>query len=197
MTQPSQTFNRRIYNSPKEFTSAMADIVNHAGDLKAAARSHRIDHAFTEKIMLAVTQVNGCRYCSYGHTRAALKEGIPEDEIARIAAGELGQFPEEEAVALLFGQHYAEMGGNPDPQAWQRFLDYYGEDKARDILAYIRMIMMGNLLGNTFDAFLNRITGRPAPNSSFFSELSILTMTVLGMLPVSVVMISRMLKPTL
>lgn len=70
----------------------MADIINHAGDLKAAARSHRVDHTFTEKIMLAVTQVNGCRYCSYGHTKAALKEGIPEDEIARIAAGELINF---------------------------------------------------------------------------------------------------------
>jgi len=175
----------------------MVEIVDHAGDLKAAARSHRVDHAFAEKIMLAVTQVNDCRYCSYGHTRAALKEGIPEDQIARIAAGEFSQFPEEEAVAFLFGQHYAETGGNPDPQSWQRIVDYYEADKARDILAYIRMIMMGNLLGNTFDAFLNRITGRPAPNSSFFSELSILTMTVLGMLPVSAVMTLRMLKPTL
>ncbi|MFC2054137.1 carboxymuconolactone decarboxylase family protein [Chloroflexota bacterium] len=197
MTQPSHTFNRSIYKSPKEFTSAMVDIVNHACDLKSAARSHQIDRAFTEKIMLTVTQVNDCRYCSYGHTRAALKEGIPEDEIARIAAGEFGQFPEEEAAAFLFGQHYAESGGNPDPQAWQRFVEYYGEDKARQILAYIRMIMMGNLLGNTFDAFLNRITGRPAPNSSFFSELSILTMTVLGTLPVSVIMTLRMVKPAL
>jgi len=112
---------------------------------------------------LAVTQVNDCRYCDYAHTKAALKQGVSEKEIALIGAGELSQFPEEQAIALFFGQHYAETGGHPDPHAWQRLVEYYGEDIANDILSYIRMIMVGNLLGNTFDALLFRVTGRPYP----------------------------------
>lgn len=185
-------FNRRLYYSPAEFIAAMREVLAHTSDLKEAARSRRIERAFAEKIMLAVTQVNGCRYCSYGHTRSALAAGIPPEEIARLAAGELGDFPEEEAVALFFGQHYAESGGQPDPAAVQRLVDCYGEQGARDILAYIRMIMVGNLFGNTFDALLSRLTGRPAPGSSLFSELSILGLAVVGLLPFSVVMAVRM-----
>ena len=115
--------------------------------------------------MLAVTQVNDCRYCNYAHTKAALKHGVSENEIALIRTGELSQFPEEQAVALYFGQHYAETNGHPDPQAWENVVEYYGQQKASDIISYIRMITMGNLFGNTIESFLYRVTGRfPSPN---------------------------------
>ncbi|MEW6242582.1 MAG: carboxymuconolactone decarboxylase family protein, partial [Chloroflexota bacterium] len=51
---------------------------------------------------------------------------------------------------------------------------YYGQDTAEDILAYLRMITFGNLLGNTFDALLSRLKGKPAPDSSLWSEVRIL-----------------------
>jgi hypothetical protein len=57
-----KTYNKRIYKSPWEFFAAIKDMLFHLGDIKAAVRSGRIDHAFAEKIMLAVTQVNDCRY---------------------------------------------------------------------------------------------------------------------------------------
>lgn len=34
--------------------------------------------------MLAVTQVNGCRYCSYVHARMALQAGLSEQEIRTV-----------------------------------------------------------------------------------------------------------------
>ncbi len=187
-------FNRRVYTSPKEMISAIKDILEHAPDLKAASRSGEIDKAFSEKIMLAVTKVNGCRYCNYGHTRAALKEGVSEDEIARIAKGELGEFPKDEAVALMYAQHYAESAGNPDPEATKRFVEYYGEEKARYIMAYIRMIMWGNLMGNTFDAVLSRFKGNPCENSTLCSELGVLGLTVVGFIPFSAAFMYKMAK---
>ena len=114
--------------------------------------------------MLAVTQVNGCRYCSYGHTQAALKSGLDSEEIRALLSGDLSSAPLEELTALLFAQHYAESAGHPDTEAWENLVSTYGQDKAFAILANIRMITIGNLLGNTFDAFLYRITGRPTPN---------------------------------
>lgn len=36
--------------------------------------------------MLGVTEVNGCKYCNYFHTRQAMKEGISKDEIRAIEA---------------------------------------------------------------------------------------------------------------
>ena len=158
----ARKFARSAY-TPRSFARAMLEMMRHIPDTHAAVHGGRVSKTFAEKIMLAVTQVNNCRYCNYHHTRQALKAGVSEEEIKRLAKVELGDFPEEEAVALMFAQHYAESGGQPEPAAWARLVDYYGEQTARDILAYIRMIMMGNLLGNTFEAIVYRLTGRLAP----------------------------------
>lgn len=39
-------------------------------------RAPPLDPQFVERLMLAVTEVNGCAVCSYAHTRMALREGI-------------------------------------------------------------------------------------------------------------------------
>jgi AhpD family alkylhydroperoxidase len=166
-------FTKRIYDLPA-FREDMRQVFAHLDDLRAASRGRRISKAFGEKIMLAVTRVNGCRYCSYGHSRAALAMGVPDTELQRILAGDLDGFPEHEAVALTFAQHYAESCCKPDPAAWERVVEYYGPAAARDIQAYLRMITFGNLFGNTFDALLSRLAGRPASGSSLWGELGVL-----------------------
>jgi AhpD family alkylhydroperoxidase len=167
-------FNKRIFNF-SGFVRATDDLVAHLPDLRAAQRRNQVSRAFAERIMLAVTQVNGCRYCSYAHARMALQAGVTPEEIADLMAGQWQNLPEMELVALTFAQHYAETGGRPDSVAWQQLNQIYGAGVARDILAHIRMIMVGNLLGNTFDALLFRLTGRPtAPGSNLWGELGVL-----------------------
>ncbi|WP_085558880.1 carboxymuconolactone decarboxylase family protein [Carnobacterium iners] len=39
---------------------------------------------FMERIMLAVTQVNGCSVCSYTHTKMALEVGMKSEKIKNI-----------------------------------------------------------------------------------------------------------------
>jgi AhpD family alkylhydroperoxidase len=171
MTQGN--FNRRIYTLPL-FWQGINDIFDHLNDLRTAARSGRISHTFAEKIMLTVSQVNGCRYCLYGHSRAALACGVDQVELQKLLAGDIGDFPLEQAVALAFAQHYAESECQPDEAAWAKLVDTYGLESARDILAYLRMITFGNLLGNTFDALLSRLAFKPARGSSLLSELGVL-----------------------
>ena len=79
----------------------MWDIVAHMPEFRETVRGGRVSRAFAEKIMMAVTQVNGCRYCAYFHTKMALREGIPPDDLEKLLALELGHFPQEEAVAVL------------------------------------------------------------------------------------------------
>lgn len=178
-------FSRRIYTWP-EFKTAVGDVFGHMDDLRQAARTGRVSKAFAEKIMLAVTRVNGCRYCAYGHTRAALATGVDEAELQKIMAGDIGCFPEQEAIALAFAQHYAESACQPDPAAWQRVVAYYGTDTGKDIQAYLRMITFGNLYGNTFDALLSRLGGKPASGSSLWGELGVL-LGVFVLVPVEMV----------
>jgi AhpD family alkylhydroperoxidase len=148
-------FHKRFY-TPRAFLRDLRELMAHRYEIKETARSGRVNRAFVEKIMMAVTAVNGCRYCAYFHTRMALREGVPPDQIAGILSLELGAFPPEEAVALAFAQHWAETEGHPDPDAERRFYETYGPQVCADILNWMRMINMGNLLGNSWDALLWR-----------------------------------------
>jgi AhpD family alkylhydroperoxidase len=132
-----------------------------------------ISKAFKERIFLAVTEVNGCRYCSYYHTQQALKAGISEDEIEELLSGTLGDVPSEQVPALLFAQHYAESVGHPEIEAWQRIVESYGAEAAQEILSTIRVIMVGNLYGNMMDALRSRLSGEPFPESKLRQELGI------------------------
>jgi AhpD family alkylhydroperoxidase len=172
-------FSKRIY-TPRSLLQDFRDILDHFHEFRSAVRSRRIDRAFAEKIMLAVTAVNGCRYCSYGHARMALASGVSPEEVDLLLGGEVGHASPEEAPALFFAQHYAESGGHPDPEMMQKLVQTYGQERARDILAHVRMITLGNLSGNTFDVLLSRLGGRPAEGSSLGSEVATLGLLVLG-----------------
>lgn len=172
MTTYTNTFSRRIFTY-RTFVQGIDTLLTQIPDLKRAARGGRVSKAFSERIMLAVTQVNGCRYCHWGHTLAALKTGVTEDEIASIVLQDYEGLPEDEIPALFFAQHYAESKGDFDAAAWDKLVETYSEAGAGDILAYIRMITFGNLWGNSFDALLSRFKGKPATESSLWSELGI------------------------
>jgi len=148
-------FSKRTFTI-KSFFYSLGDMVLHSRDLLAARREPRIDRAFAERLMLAVTQVNDCRYCRFFHARMALRAGVSPQELKNLLAGDIQSAPPDEWVALTFAQHWAEEDGRPNPQARERLEQVYGLPAARQILSYLRMIRMGNLLGNSFDAILFR-----------------------------------------
>jgi AhpD family alkylhydroperoxidase len=121
-------------------------------------RGEDLDPAFRERLMLVVTGVNQCRYCSYVHAREALAAGVSSEQIEALAAGAFGNSPAHEAPALLYAQHWAEANGRPDPEARRRVLERYGEQRVESIEAVLGMIRMGNLLGNTVDYVLYRVS---------------------------------------
>jgi AhpD family alkylhydroperoxidase len=130
-------------------------------------RGAAIDAAFRERLMLAVTEVNGCRYCSYAHARAALAAGLTRADVEALARGQMEGAPPEQVPALLYARHWAETDARPDPEARRRVLETYGETTTRHIEVALRMIRVGNLTGNTADYLLYRASlgrwgdGRP------------------------------------
>lgn len=66
--------------------------------------------------------------------------------------------PQEEAVALLYAQHWADSNASPDTEATRRLEQAYGAEKAKAINIILRMIRVGNLWGNSWDCFLYRIS---------------------------------------
>lgn len=160
------SFQKRAFNL-RSFITALRELFVNLSDWRKLRAQPSIDPGFSEKIMLAVTQVNDCRYCSYVHTRKALNAGVPQAEIRSIMGGDLEHSPQDQLVALVFAQHYAESAGKPDDQAFRQLERTYGQDSARKILAYTRIIYFANLLGNTFDKLLYYlgILGRRRPTS--------------------------------
>ena len=156
---PEAHFDKRLY-TPGALLHDLLDLVAHLPDLLSAYWSRRVSRSFAEKIMLAVTQVNGCRYCSYAHTRLALRSGVHPTEVVALLAADLGAFPAHESVALAFAQHYAQTGGKPQRDAILNLYRFYSPRTGRDIMSYIRIITVGNLAGNSVDDLLDKIMRR-------------------------------------
>lgn len=151
-------FTKRRYHSIKEMFADFLVPVKNRKRLREINDEGLISPDFRERLMLAVTAVNGCRYCSYAHTRMALKGGLSRAEITGLLEGDIGDCPEDELPAVLYAQHWAESGARPDPEMVQKLEETYGPEKSAAIHVMLRMIRLGNLLGNTFDYCLYRIS---------------------------------------
>ena len=151
-------FPRRRYRRLRDLIEDMHSLMARRDETRTLMHGETLDPAFRERLMLAVTQVNRCRYCSYVHAREALTAGIPQDELAALAEGEFGGSPSEQRPALFYAEHFAENDGNPDPKAWSRLVEIYGDETAHAIDLALRVIRIGNLMGNTFDYILYRLS---------------------------------------
>jgi len=133
----------------------------------------KIDAKFIERLMLAVTEVNGCEVCSYAHTKIALKGGFSQEEINCFLSASEAYILPEEAKGILFAQHYADSNARPDREVYSELVNEYGLAKSKIIISAIQVIMMGNVVGIPLSAFLSRVKGSPYKNSSLFYEIGI------------------------
>ncbi len=155
---PVKARAKRTYSGPGEFFADQFYLVKNIGTVIRLSLRKQVSPAFRERLMLAVISVYGCRYCTWLHTGEALRAGVPEEEITTLLEGSIDTCPEEEAVALLYAQHWADTNCRPDPSAVERLESTYGHDMARTIHVVLRMNRLGNLSGNTWDRFLHRVT---------------------------------------
>ena len=151
-------FNKRTYKNPKDMITDLWFPVRNRKKLREITDKGLISSAFRERLMLAVTAVNGCRYCSYFHARQALKSGLSPEEINRLLSGDIDTCPEDEATAVMYAQHWAESDAHTKPEAVRRLQQIYGVEKVEALHLILRMIRLGNLLGNTCDFLLYSIS---------------------------------------
>jgi len=169
----AKEFYKKIYSAQELYVALYKGLRTMKYMLKNK-KSKELTPDFIEKIMLAVTEVNGCEVCSYAHTKIALEHGMSNEEIQSLLSGNTGRIPDDEAIAILFAQHYADTRGNPTSDSWQRVVEVYGISKAMGILGAIRTIMIGNVSGIALSAFLSRLRGKPIKKSNFLYEISMI-----------------------
>lgn len=169
----AQEYYKKIYTH-HEFYRATYEAVRSIKYLILARRKKLLSPEFIERIMLAVTEVNGCEVCSYAHTKMALEQGMSAKEINDILSGETGSIPEDEVVGVLFGQHYADQRGKPTVESWQRLVDQYGEANAQCVLAAVRIMNAANIHGIALSAMRSRLKGKPVSKTGLLYEVSII-----------------------
>lgn len=174
------------YNSIGQLYTYLFDASRTVNQLRLAKKNNLITIHFIERIMLAVTEVNGCDICSYGHTKIALEQGMTKEEITMLLAGETDSVPEEELHAVMFAQHYADTKGKPSEAAWVKLVQEYGTDAAYGILGATRVIMFGNTFGISLGNIKNQFTNKKNDYASLMSDL-INVLSIFILLPTAII----------
>jgi len=166
-----------------EYYTALVRLSRSIRKLILNRKQHVISQDFVERLMLAVTEVNGCAICAYGHTQMALSQGFTQEEISAFLSGSDAYVKPEEMKAILFAQHYADTKGMVDKRAHLEIISTYGEKAAGVILAAIQMMMIGNIVGLPISAFQRRLNGKKDPGSHLIHELGLPLATLFIIIP--------------
>lgn len=152
--------------------------------LRYQKKTRLMNKKLKERIMLAITEVNGCAMCSFVHTKVALSSGMSSQEIKEILGGDSSNIPTSDAVAVMFAQEFAYTKENPSKSSLDRIINEYGYEKAELIVAACHMITMTNGMGINMDNFYNRIKFKRDRNSNIIIELlnPLLTMIIFPLL---------------
>lgn len=127
--------------------------------------------ALREKVIIGVTSVNDCRWCSWLHTGLALKHGVDLEKLqSLLASGTFGTVDDREATAVLFAQHFADTRRHPTPEARLALARHFTLHQRLEIMAWIHFIYFANLSGNSADAWLARFRGWKVADGHPFAE---------------------------
>jgi AhpD family alkylhydroperoxidase len=166
-------FPRRTAD-PSVLVPWLVELVRNApGLVRSYLPGAPLDPRTREQVILAVTEVNGCRYCAWIH-------GSWADYL-----GDLDDPAEAQEALLTYARACAEAAQPLDPTA------ALGEALPPEVLGTLRatvaQIEVANLVGNTVDGLLARATRRrPLDPARALAELA----TVAVALPVAVPMLA-------
>ena len=184
-------FRRRVYRSSREVIESFGALWHNPAALYSLRSNPDIRQSLVEKIMLAVSGASGSPFPRASHARHVIRRGLSPDETESLLRGEVNHATVDEATALFFARQYAESQGQPDPDLVQGLISTYGQRTASDLITCIRLVTLGSLVGNTFDAFLSRLLGKPSPDSTLGGEVAALATFLLGIAPLSPALVFR------
>ncbi len=167
----NKKFTKKYLHKPKDLFNQIKKIKQSRKRIKNISKENKISPQFAEKIMLAVTGVNKCVYCSYRHTTTALKKNVDKEEIEKILTGDFETISEYESKALLYAQHWTEKEGSPEPDVRNEIINFYGKEKTEYIEFYMQIVNTGNLISNTVEAYKKGIKSEEGKVTRFITYL--------------------------
>lgn len=188
-------FRKRTYVSSRQLIADFSDFWEHPEQLRALRANPLLRPPLTAQIMLAVTGANGCRFCAAAQTRFALQQGLDAEQVDSLLAGRVEHVIAENAAAVFFAHQYAAQQSAPDSDLVRKLVEQYGQETAQDLVNYVRLVSIGNLVGNTLDALISRSMGKPNATTTLRNELAILAIFAFGIAPLMPVLALRAYWP--
>jgi AhpD family alkylhydroperoxidase len=150
-------YKRKVYGSWREFFPDLLFMLRNTTRL-TRVYTGGLPPALRERLMVAAAAVYGCRFCSWLHTREALRVGVDKEELARLVGGVIEGCPEEYSIAVLYAQHWAESNAHPDPEAVHRLEETYGKEKSNLVNVMLRPIRVILFMEDLWGSFVSRIS---------------------------------------
>jgi AhpD family alkylhydroperoxidase len=148
---------KKLYGRRREFFPDLLFVLRNSPRLTRVYRGG-LTPALRERLMVAAAAVYGCRFCSWLHTRGALRIGVDKEELVRLTGGIIEGCPEEYSIAVLYAQHWADSNAHPSPEAVHRLEETYGIEKAKMVNVVLRPIRLILFMEDLWDSFLSRIS---------------------------------------
>ena len=135
----------------------------------------RLSNAERERLMLAVSSENRCRYCQAAHSRFGRAAGLSADEVGTLLeGGDPEQLTERERLAVSYVRDLAGRGfASEDPALRDALRDQLGAKRLGTIDATARVMNFANRFGNSFDALLARLSGRCDETGASWLDLTV------------------------
>lgn len=163
-------FRKRTYTA-KQFLRDGAELAARGPTLARVYLLRGVVPRLRERVWLAVSGVNRCRYCLFVHGAWARRNGVGDREVDALVAGRPDPDAQSDEAAVTYMQAWAERDFRAAPAevaAW--FEDVFPRPMRERLMAVARMANFANRTGNTFDALLSRLQGRPNADGRLIDE---------------------------
>jgi AhpD family alkylhydroperoxidase len=187
---PFGGFKKRTITAP-QLVGRLASLVPELGTMYRVWLKQDVDPGFREELMLAVSRLNGCRYCSWGHHEWAQISGVSNEELAQLEQLDPSGFDRRKWVAISYVRALVkENFVRVQPELRRAMQHKYSPREIRQIELIANVMDIGNRGSNTFDAMLSRLKGVPASDSRIVDEV-ILSGVFLAIAPAVLIHLAR------
>ena len=141
--------------------------------LDAYVGPNSIEPSLNEAVMVTVNSVNSCPYCEGLHGQLARMAGVDEPEALQSSESVEACRQVVDHPAITYARRFAETNGRGEGSegAFEVLKESEGAGRASSIRALCWFLLWGSIGGNTTNAFLSRLRGKPRAGSSFLFEL--------------------------
>lgn len=140
--QKALGFVPNIYAAMGHSKNALSNYLTFSGSATSFSKKEK------EVIDLAISQVNGCRYCQSAHTALAKMNGFDEDQIIELREGRASFDSKLDALARI-SKAIAETRGNVSEDLKQNFFNAgYNKENLVDLVIASGIITITNTFHN-------------------------------------------------